>query len=396
MTKMFGTPSDPSSCRLLVVDDDSAQRHALTRTLEEQGYASVGVDGPPAALAALRDAKFDLMLTDLTMPGMDGIALLRAALALDSDLVGIIMTGQGSIGSAVEAMKEGALDYILKPFKASVLLPVIARALTMRRLRLENAALVRRVRERTEALEAANESLDAFASSVAHDLHAPARHIASFADMILEQHGAELSPEVTRHVRTIAAAGQRMGTLIDDVLLFSRIARADLKLRPVDLTGLAQRVWNELEVLRQIFVQPADTRTIEWRPADLPTVAGDEAMLRQVFYNLFSNALKYTRRRNPTVVEVGCEERRPDGSVVVFVRDNGVGFDLQHAPKLFGLFQRFHSEREFEGNGVGLANVQRIVQRHGGRVWAESEVDKGATFYFQLPGAPPTVPSAGR
>lgn len=384
---MFGENLEQPVSHLLVVDDDEPQRKALCETLAEQGYSAVGLDGPEAALAALRERKFDLLLTDLTMPGMDGIALLRAALARDSDLVGIIMTGQGTIGSAVEAMKEGALDYILKPFKASVLLPVIARALTMRRLRLENAALVRRVRERTAQLEAANESLDAFASSIAHDLHAPARHIAGYAHLVLEQHGAELSPEVLRHLRIIAAAGERMGSLITDVLMFSRLARGELNRKPVDLTELVNRVWNELLVLRDVFARPDDHRAIEWRAKDLPVVTGDEAMLRQVFYNLFSNALKYTRGKDPTIVEVGSSAPNRDGSVVVYIRDNGVGFDMQHAQKLFGLFQRMHNAREFEGNGVGLANVQRIVQRHGGRVWGEAEVGKGATFFVQLPGS---------
>jgi signal transduction histidine kinase len=315
---------------------------------------------------------------------MNGIALLRAALAIDSELVGIIMTGQGSITSAVEAMKEGALDYILKPFKVSVILPVLSRALEVRRLRLENSALQRRIRERTTELEAANESLDSFASSVAHDLNAPARHVAGYARLVLQRHGAELDGEVQRHLQTIAEAGERMGRLISDLLAFSRLARSELRRVPVDLGALAARIWNELNTQREALEKDANARTIVCSIGALPIAQVDEAMLRQVFFNLLANAVKYTRGKNPTTIEVGSGEPK-EGSAVIYVRDNGVGFDPRHAEKLFAMFQRLHSTEEFEGHGVGLAHVRRILQRHGGRIWAEAEPGKGATFWFTVP-----------
>lgn len=377
---------DPVSVvsRLLIVDDEAPQMRALCDTLRDHGYVTTGAGNGEAALEKLREEKFDLLLTDLTMPGINGIGLLRTALAIDPELVGIIMTGQGTITSAVEAMKEGALDYILKPFKVSVILPVIARALEVRRLRLENVALQRRVRERTSELETANENLDSFASSVAHDLNAPARHIAGYAQMVLQRHGPELNAEAQRHLRVIAEAGEHMGQLIADLLAFSRLARSELRRAPVDLGSLATRVWNELSTQQAASEKEVNGRAISCRIGALPTTRADEAMLRQVFYNLLSNAVKYTRGRNPTIIEIGCAAPKED-CLVLYVRDNGVGFDSRHAAKLFGMFQRLHSSEEFEGHGVGLAHVRRILQRHGGRIWAEAEPDKGATFWFTLP-----------
>jgi len=377
-------PNDVSEVyRLLIVDDEAPQMKALCETLADHGYATTGAGTAEAALEKLRGEKFHLLLTDLTMPGMNGIALLRAALAIDPELVGIIMTGQGTITSAVEAMKEGALDYILKPFKVSVILPVLARALEVRRLRLENAALQRRVRERTTELEAANENLDSFASSVAHDLNAPARHIAGYARLVLQRHGAELNGEAQRHLRVIAEAGEHMGRLIADLLAFSRLARSELRRVPVDLGALATRVWNELNT-QEALERGGNARALSCRIGALPTVLADEGMLRQVFYNLLTNAVKYTRGKNPSIIEIGSAAPTKDG-VVLYVRDNGVGFDAQHAEKLFGMFQRLHSPEAFEGHGVGLAHVRRILQRHSGRIWAEAEPDKGATFWFMLP-----------
>jgi signal transduction histidine kinase len=375
--------TEPNRPRLLIADDELPQMKALAETLRDHGYETVGVSSGEAALAQLRNAKFDLLLTDLSMPGMDGIALLRAALATDPHLVGIIMTGHGTITSAVEAMKEGALDYILKPFKVSVVLPVLSRALAMRQLRLENAALQRRVRERTAELEVANAELDLFAGSVAHDLHTPARHIAGFARLLIEDHQAELSPTLQRHLSTIAQAGERMGNLISDLLAFSRLGRVKLRLERVDTSALVARVWNELKNQRELLEPDWKNRALVWKLGELPVVHADESMLRQVFYNLLSNALKYSRSRNPAEIEVGCQSST-DG-VTLYVRDNGIGFDMSQADKLFGMFQRLHAASEFEGNGIGLANVRRIIQRHGGRVWAESAVEHGATFYFALP-----------
>jgi hypothetical protein len=379
-----GPAATAPTARLLVVDDEVLQMKALCETLRDRGYETVGVVAGDAALAALNEGRFDLLLTDLTMPAMDGISLLKAALAKDADLVGIVMTGQGTIETAVEAMKVGAFDYILKPFKVSAILPVLSRALAIRQLRLENAALQRNLMERTAALEAANEDLDLFAGKIAHDLAAPARHVKSFAQLLSEDCGPELSPTGQRYVRSITDAGERMGRLIKDLLTFSRLSRGDLCRQTVALRALADSVWEELKQQREALESDERLRRIVWKISDLPTVRGDESMLRQVFLNLLSNAVKFSRGRTPAEIEVGC--RGPEaGDVVLYVRDNGAGFNRRQTENLFGMFQRMHSAEQFEGNGIGLAHVRRILQRHGGRIWAESEVGQGATFYFTLP-----------
>ncbi len=362
--------------RVLVVDDEVRQMTALSDTLRDHGYDVVGFADSAAALAALREGKFDLLLTDLMMPGIDGIALLRAAQESDRDLVGIMMTGHGAIDTAVEAMKAGALDYILKPFKLSAVLPVLSRALTVRRLRLENAALAQRVRERTAELETANKELEAFSYSVSHDLAAPLRRIDGFAQLLLQIHAAALPAPAQRLLHNVSSNAQHMGQLIEDLLNLSRFSRQSLTKRTVNLASLVQQVSEEL--MREREGQP-----VEIRMGFLPECHGDPSLLRQVFVNLLGNALKFTRHREQPLIEIGCHEQ--PGELVCSIRDNGAGFDMQYADKLFGVFQRFHRTDEFEGTGVGLSIVQRIIHRHGGRIWVETEVDKGAAFHFTLP-----------
>ena len=234
------------------------------------------------------------------------------------------------------------------------------------------------LRRAKEAAEAANHELEAFAYSVSHDLRAPLRHISGFAEL-LESHARESLDETGRkHLGHIAASARRMGILIDDLLSFSRMGRAEMRRSTVDLGRLVGEVRREVE-------QAAPGRRITWTVGDLPPVQGDPAMLRLVLTNLFSNAVKYTAPRDEARIDVRASSR--DGETVICVRDNGVGFDPGHASKLFGVFQRLHRQDQFEGTGIGLANVRRIVQRHGGRTWAEAEVDRGASFYFSLPGA---------
>ena len=369
--------TEASPARILIVDDEGAQMKALCHTLSDQGYQATGFVSAKAALAALRDQKFDLVLTDLMMPEMDGIALLRAALETDRELIGIIMTGEGTIATAVEAMKTGALDYILKPFKLSVILPVLSRALAVRRLRLKNAELEQRVRERTSELEAANRDLEAFGFSVSHDLRAPLRHIDGYADLVVTEFAGQMPAEAQRMLNLIRTSAGRMGRLIDDLLHFSRMGRQSMSKRPTSMTTLVREVLTETGKERT-------GRVIEIQVAELPDCVCDPSLLKQVLINLLSNAFKFTRQKEKALVEVGA--RQQEGETIYFVRDNGAGFDMQNAQKLFGAFQRFHRYDEFEGTGIGLSLVQRIIQRHGGRIWAEAAINEGATFYFTLPG----------
>lgn len=239
-----------------------------------------------------------------------------------------------------------------------------------------NAELEQRVYDRTAELDGANKELEAFAYSVSHDLRAPLRHISGFSTLLAERSGDQLDEKSRHYVQVISTAVRQMGVLIDDLLQFSRTGRAELRIEPVDMQ---QTLTEALEPLRGEI----DGRDIEWSIGQLPPVVADRALIRQVWANLAGNAVKYTRGRSPAMIEIGAAG--VNGECVFFVRDNGVGFEMQYAHKLFGVFQRLHSDAEFEGTGIGLANVKRIVTRLGGAVWAESEPGCGATFYFSLP-----------
>jgi signal transduction histidine kinase len=372
-----GTQSAPVP--LLIVDDEAAHMRALCDTLQLEGYATTGVVSASAALAQMRGKAFDLLLTDLMMPEMDGIALLRAAQEIDADVAGIVMTGHGTIDTAVKAMQAGACDYIVKPFRMNQLLPVIARALEARRLRRLNKELERRILERTRELEVANRDLEAFAYSVSHDLHAPLRAIQSFCDLFVADYGAAVPAEGQALLAHVRSGAERMGHLIEDLLSFARSGRAPINLRRVAMNELVGEVLAELG-------HESPERRVELNVQPLPDCLADPALLRQVLVNLLSNALKYTAGRDPARIEVGGESK--DGEVVYSVTDNGAGFDMKHADKLFGVFQRLHSQAEFKGTGIGLSIVQRIVERHGGRVQGEGRPGEGATFRFSVPEPP--------
>ncbi len=239
-----------------------------------------------------------------------------------------------------------------------------------------NMELDQRVLDRTAQLEAANRELEAFAYSVSHDLRAPLRHIDGFMELLKKNIITALDEKGHQYMGIISASAHKMGQLIDDLLSFSRMGRKEMKLQEVDLGIIAHEVIRDLE-------SETRERYIQWDVDDFPPVRGDASMLQIVMTNLISNAVKFTQSREQGIIRAGCESR--EGETVVFIRDNGVGFDQNYADKIFDVFQRLHKADEFEGTGVGLAMVQRIIHRHGGRVWAEGEVDKGAIFYFSLP-----------
>lgn len=238
-----------------------------------------------------------------------------------------------------------------------------------------NANLEQRVAQRTGELEAANRELEAFSYSISHDLRAPLRTVNGFAGIVLEDFGSQIPEEGKRYLERIRDGGARMGVLIDDLLAFARLSRQPVNRQNVDTARLVQNAIDELKPQR-------DGRQIEIRIGNLPPCEGDAALLKQIWVNLISNAIKYTRGRAPAIIEIGCTHN--NGATTYLVRDNGAGFDMKYVNKLFGVFQRLHRTDEFEGTGVGLAIVQRIVHRHGGRVWAEAEVNHGATFCFTL------------
>jgi light-regulated signal transduction histidine kinase (bacteriophytochrome) len=237
--------------------------------------------------------------------------------------------------------------------------------------------LNRELQKRATELEASNKELESFAYSVSHDLRAPLRHVAGYSELLQKQAPDSLDDKSRRYIQTILESAKRMGNLIDDLLAFSRLGRAEAKMRAVDLQQVVK------EVIAEVSRDTRD-RDIAWKIGALPTCHGDSSMLKLVVVNLVSNAVKFTRMRTRAEIEIGCVDKDND-ELEVFVRDNGAGFDMQYANKLFGVFQRLHLAEQFEGTGIGLATVQRIIHRHGGRVRAEGAVDQGATFYFSLP-----------
>jgi signal transduction histidine kinase len=380
----------PGAGQLLIVDDEAAQARALARTLKTEGYAPTEVHSAAEALSQLREHRFDVLITDLMMPDLDGIALLRAAQTIDENLVGVVMTGHGTIDTAVAAMKSGALDYILKPFNLTTILPIVSRALTVRRLRLENAALLQRVAERTAELDAlnrdlertnselrsANFELDAFTTTVVHDVRQPLHVMVGFSELLLEGNAGPLNPTQKEYLNDIQRGGQRLFRLIDDLLRFSRLGRGSLATQAVDVFALVQ---SALAELRLIPAYQAATVHI----GALPTAEADPALLRQVFTNILSNALKFTRSDRPCVIEITCSRGASQDSYSV--RDNGIGFDMKDAEKLFGFFHRLSGSERFAGSGLGLSIARRIIERHGGQISAEGEVGRGACFTFSLP-----------
>jgi len=238
-----------------------------------------------------------------------------------------------------------------------------------------NEDLERRVAERTVQLVAANKELDAFSYSVSHDLRTPLRHITGFTGVLVAKHSSQLGPEGQELLKFIQDGSQKMNLMIDDLLNLARLDRRDAVSKMTPLNSLVEDVLKDLK-------SEIDGRQIEWHIGSLPAVNCDPGLLQQAFANLLSNAVKYTRRREQAVIEV--DQMTIDGEAVIYVRDNGAGFDSKYAGKLFGAFQRLHTAEEFEGTGVGLATVQRIIRKHGGRIWAEAECEKGATFYFTL------------
>lgn len=247
------------------------------------------------------------------------------------------------------------------------------------KIRSLNAGLETRVMERTEALQQANRELEAFSYSVSHDLRAPLRHISGFVELLVEEAGESLSSESRRYLGVVSQSANRMGVMIDDLLAFSRAGRSEVRKIRLSLRQLVDECIQQME-------QDLIARNIEWRIGDLPEVSADRGLMSLVLANLVGNAVKYSRARNPAIIEIGADvSANGSNELIVFVRDNGIGFDMKYAHKLFGVFQRLHNDSAYEGTGIGLANVRRIIERHGGRVWADSEENHGATFYFTLP-----------
>jgi light-regulated signal transduction histidine kinase (bacteriophytochrome) len=317
------------------------------------------------------------------MPEMDGITLSHAVRQIDPAIVTIVVTGHGAVDTAVQAMQGGALDYVLKPFKLNAMTAAISRALAVQRLRRENATLREREQRQSEELAAAFRDLESFSYSVSHDLRAPLRAINSFAQILEEDFAEGLGGEGRRLIGVIRNGSRTMDQLIVGLLEFSRATSCAklLDRGPVDMTALVGAAMREAMA---VHLGPEPHIDL----GELPTAIGDAAMLRQVWISLIGNALKYSAKRLEPRISVNG--RVEDREAIYQIQDNGVGFDMRYADRLFGVFQRLHGADEFPGTGVGLAIVQRIIARHGGRVWAQGASDAGACFRFALPLAGPS------
>ena len=313
-----------------------------------------------------------LMTAIIMLFGMSAYQLVKLLLLPNISLVGSnIITVLFSCAVATIAA------YFILRNRQSLLEQTLKEIAERKRAEAEVKALNKDLEYHVTQLESANKELESFSYSVSHDLRAPLRHISGYVELLLKNASSALDEKSLRYLTTISESAKRMGLLIDDLLTFSRIGRVEMQRTEFSLEQLVEEVMDDLE-------HETNGREIVWERGPLPDVYGDRSLMKLVFLNLIANAIKFTMPRPQARIEIGTTSGGED-ETVVFIRDNGVGFNMEYADKLFGVFQRLHAADEFEGTGIGLASVQRIIHRHGGKTWAEGSVDKGAAFYVSIP-----------
>lgn len=386
--------------RILTVDDSLTYLHEVATQLRDEGFDVVPARSGEEAIELLAVQAVDCILLDMVMPGLSGQETCRRIKGSPvwRDIPLIMHTALEEQQSMIEGINAGADDYISKSSDLEVLCARVRAQLRRKQFEDENRNIREQLLQKeleitvansarelaetravfVEELERKNSELEAFSYSVSHDLRAPLRSIDGFSQLLLEDHAAMLDSKGQDYLRRVRESAQRMGELIDDLLQLSRVGRAELARSPVELSVIAREVFGELK-------KQQPERKIEFRVAQSLAVEADGRLLRVVFENLIGNAWKFTAKVAVALIEVGTELN--GGATAFFVRDNGAGFDMNYAESLFRPFQRLHADSDFPGTGIGLATVHRIIDRHGGRIWAESSVGKGATFYFTIPPA---------
>ncbi len=410
------------STRLLIVEDSPTQATALLALLESAGY-DVGVAASgDEALAAFEAERWSVVISDIVMPGtIDGYELCRRIKASRyADTPVVLLTSLSDPLDIIRGLECGADHFLTKPYEAEHLLRRLRTLLATRATRGRSkvsmgVSLVfmgreftissereqildllvstfedavnqnKHLRHREEVLEATNRELEAFTYAISHDLRAPLRHADGFSKLLLDEFEGKMDEAGQGYILRIRQAVQHMERMVNELLNLGRVGRRELRTRTTPLRALVDMAMAELE-------GQSRGRPVEWRIGPLPEIDCDPDLMESVFANLLANALKFTRGREPAIIEIGTAQH--GGRTVIYVRDNGAGFEQQYASRLFGIFQRLHRPEEFEGTGVGLATVQRIVHKHGGQVWAEAELGRGATFYISLPGNGAAEPQA--
>jgi signal transduction histidine kinase len=362
--------------KVLLIEDDVVDQMAFKRLVKEcnLAYDYTLVGSVKEAKEVLSSKEFDVVITDHSLP--DGKAFEVFELIIDTPI--IFATGSGNERTAAQAVKIGAYDYLIKDPERNYLkiLPItIENAIKRKRAEDEVKSLNEKLSRNVIQLQELNKELESFGYSVSHDLRAPLRWIQGFTKLLMEDCGPQLTPKSKEYFHHITSAVDRMSQLVDDLLKLSQIHNRALVKKNVDFTSMVH------EVVKELRGQHPE-RKVEMLISPTPTAMCDESLFRIALENLIGNAWKFTGKTDAARVEFGSENQ--SGKTVYFIRDNGAGFNMAHAGKLFGTFERLHSGNDFPGTGIGLATVQRIIRRHGGRVWGEGDIGKGAVFYFTL------------
>lgn len=378
--------NDIAPPRILVVDDEVAQMKAVCDVLRDEGYEAVGFHSSEAALDAVKqNGAFDVHLSDLQMPGMDGIAFFKSVREIDAEAACVLMTGHGTIDSAVEAIKSGVLDYILKPFKVSALLPILTRCLAVRRLRLENLELLKSLRQRSAELEVSNNIKSEFLANMSHELRTPLNAIIGFSELLKEERPGPLNDKQKEFAEDIHSSGRHLLSLIDDILDLSKIEAGKMELECVE-SDLSRILENGRTLLKEKAARQGVEIFLQKGP-DIPTLFLDERKVKQMVYNLLSNAVKFTPPGGRVNIDVEKKLREGKEFVSIRISDTGVGIAPGDIPKLFHPFQQIKNPLSggHKGTGLGLALVRRFVELHGGSIEVQSEIALGSAFTLFLP-----------